>query len=346
MRKRLFSILQYIIFMGGGMLLVWWQLKSMTATEKTEFNNAISNANYWLLIPIILMSLLSHLSRAMRWKLLMEPLGFKPKLKNVFAVTMIGYLVNSAIPRLGEIIKCSFLSRYEKLQVDKLVGTIIIERTFDVLCYIVFILLTVLIQVDIIGSVVKSKLRLITASNGFPVWGKLLLVVFMVILIIIFIKYLFKKHPHNKIILKINNFLKGMGEGFRSIKNLRHIKAFVLHTLFIWAMYLLQIYIGFSAMEGTANLSLKAACSVLSLATLAMIATPGGIGSFPIFVMETLLIYKVDSHHGLAFGWLIWGVSTGIVLIAGLLSLVLIPYLNRKKNEISSIHPREDILSG
>jgi uncharacterized protein (TIRG00374 family) len=89
------------------------------------------------------MSLLSHLSRAMRWKCSWKPLNYTPRLKNVFAVTLIGYLVNAVIPRLGEIIKCSFLSRYEHIKVDKLVGTIIVERAFDVICYIIFIAITV-----------------------------------------------------------------------------------------------------------------------------------------------------------------------------------------------------------
>ena len=337
MRKRLFSIIQYLIFLGGGIFLVWWQLKSMTSEDKTEFYHALTHANYWLIIPIITMSLLSHLSRSMRWKLLMEPLGYRPRLKNVFAVTMVGYLVNSAIPRLGEIIKCTFLARYEKLKTDKLVGTIIVERTFDVLCYIIFIAITVLIQIDTIGGMVSSKLKIITASTGFPLWAKVLIFCAIFIMLLLFIKFLFKKFPGNRIISKINSFLKGILEGFRSIRNLKHRKAFILHTLFIWLMYLLQIYVGFSAMEGTIHLSLKAACSVLTLATLAMIATPGGIGSFPFFVMQTLVVYSIPASLGKAFGWLIWGVSTGIIIIAGLLALLLLPYLNRKKHEISSV---------
>ena len=138
MRKRLFSILQYIIFLGGGIFLVWWQLKSMTAEQKTAFIAALSHANYWLLFPVILGIFLSHFSRAMRWKLMMEPLGYNPALKNVFAVTMIGYFANAAVPRLGEILKCTFLAKYENLKVDKLVGIIIIERAFDFFCYLVF----------------------------------------------------------------------------------------------------------------------------------------------------------------------------------------------------------------
>ena len=116
-------------------------------------------------------------------------------------------------------------------------------------------------------------------------------------------------------------------------------KLFIAHTVFIWTMYLLQIYIGFSAMDGTSHLGIKAACSVLTLATLAMIATPGGIGSFPIFVMETLLIYNITKPLGEAFGWLLWGVSTSIIIVAGLIALILLPLINKRKYEVSSGDP-------
>jgi len=344
MRKRLFSILQYVIFLGGGIFLVWWQLKSMTAEQKTAFAAAFSHANYWLLFPVIIAIFLGHISRAMRWKLMMDPLGYNPALKNVFAVTMIGYFANAAIPRLGEILKCTFLARYEHLKVDKLVGTIIVERAFDFFCYLIFICITVLIQIDLIGEYVKEQLKLIAISPGFPIWGKLLIIVFAIVGMLYLLKLLFKKFPESKIIVKLNNFLNGLAEGFKSIINLKKRRAFLMHTAFIWTMYLLEIYMGFYAMEGTAHLSIKAAFSVLSLATLAMIITPGGIGSFPIFVMETLLIYKISSTLGIAFGWLMWGIFTGIIIVAGLLALLLLPYMNKNKinHEISSTDPIQD----
>jgi len=98
------------------------------------------------------------------------------------------------------------------------------------------------------------------------------------------------------------------------------------------------VYLGFWGMEATADLSIKAAFSVLTLTTLSMIVTPGGIGSFPIFVMQTLLIYGIDAPVGKAFGWIMWGVSTSLIIIIGLICLLLIPYLNKDKNEINSIH--------
>lgn len=333
MRKRIFSIIQYVIFLGAGIFLVWWQLKSMTAAEKTEFYAAFSNTNYWLMVPVLFMSLLSHLSRSMRWKLMMEPLNYHPSLKNVFAVTMVGYLANSAIPRLGEVLKCSLLARYEKLKVDKLFGIILVERTFDFFCYLVFIGITVLLQINLIGAYVSSKVTAMASSQGLPIWAKLLMVIVLLVSLIYILRFLAKKFPHNKVFVKVNTFMKGVGDGFKTIKNLQKRTQFLAHTFVIWALYLLQIYVGFSAMEGTAGLDLKAAFAVLALATLAMIATPGGIGSFPIFVMETLLIYSISSPVGKAFGWLIWGANTAIIIVAGLAALLLLPYFNKQQKQ-------------
>jgi len=343
MRKRLFSILQYVLFLGGGLFLVWWQLKEMTPEDTKEFYNAFTYANYWLIIPIVIMCLASHLSRSMRWKLLMEQLGYEPKLKNVFSVTIIGYLANAAVPRLGEILKCTFLSKYERLKVDKLVGTILIERTFDVICYLLFIGITILIQIDVVGDFVKEKFRAFGASSGLPVWVKLLIVVGIITALILLLKFFLRRFPNSRLLIKIKNFFSGITEGFKTIQNLKKRKLFVAHTLFIWAMYLLQIYIGFQAMSGTSHLDIKAACSVLTLATLAMIITPGGIGSFPLFVMETLIIYNIASPVGKAFGWLIWGVSSGIIIVAGVICLVILPYINRKKNEISPEYTEQNL---
>lgn len=330
--------MQYVLFLGAGIFLIWWQFKDMSARDRADFYSSFQKANYWLIIPIVFMSLLSHLIRAMRWKYLMEPLGFKPALKNVFAVTMIGYLANSAIPRLGEILKCSFLARYEKLKFDQLVGTIILERTFDLFCFILFIAITIIIQVDVVGSYVQSRLVDLGTSSGIPLWVKVLAVIFICVTIVYGIKLLFKKYPQSKIFSKINAFIKGIIEGFKIIRHLKKKKLFLISTLAIWVLYLLQVYIGFSAMQGTSHLTIKAACAVLTLASLAMIASPGGIGWFPFFVMETLVIYGISEPLGYSFGWLIWGVSTGIIVIVGLASLLLIPYLNKNSNEISQQH--------
>ena len=336
---KILSALKYVIFLGAGLFLIWWQLHEMTPEQEASFRDALRNADYILIIPVVIMNLLSHLSRSMRWKLLMEPLDYRPKLKNVFAVTMVGYLANGAVNRLGEVLKCTFLAKYEHLKADQLIGTILIERAFDLICYLIFIVITVLIQLDVLGAYTANTLRNLAHGGGRPLWGKLLILAAIIFLIVFIAKKIFAHYPHTKPIIKIKNFFTGIGTGFATIKSLRHRKLFLLHTLFIWSMYLLQIYLAFKAMDATAHLGIKAACTVLSLSTLAMILTPGGIGSFPIFVANTLLFYNIAITHGAALGWLIWGVSTAIVIIAGMLSLVLLPYLNKNTNALHTGHP-------
>jgi uncharacterized protein (TIRG00374 family) len=329
MKKKISQLLQYVIFLGGGIFLVWWQLKSMSLEEKSEFYSAIKNANFWILIPISIMSIMSHISRSMRWKMLMEPLDFHPKLRNVFMVTMVGYLANAAIPRLGELLKCTFLARYEKLKLDKLVGTIILERSFDLVCYALFIAITILIQLKIIGSFATEKLNRLFKGNPTLTFLKLGLFIVAIILFGFVIRWIIKKNPQNKLINKINLIIKGIFEGLSTIKHMKKKRTFLMHTIFIWCMYLGQIYLGFWGLDSTASLGIGAACSVLSLATLSMIVTPGGIGSFPIFVMQTLMIYGLTSAQGKAFGWLMWSASTGLIVLVGFVSLLLLPVLNK-----------------
>src|SRR5690606_2150713 len=112
-------------------------IKDVNQEQWNNIKLAVANARLWLFIPVILLLILSHLSRALRWKILMEPLGYKPSTFNTFSAVMIGYLVNAGVPRLGEVVKCTLLSRYENVRADKLIGTIVVERAFDALCLLI-----------------------------------------------------------------------------------------------------------------------------------------------------------------------------------------------------------------
>ncbi|MEO6455106.1 MAG: lysylphosphatidylglycerol synthase transmembrane domain-containing protein [Ginsengibacter sp.] len=331
MEKKFYTILKYIFFLGIGLFLVWWQFNKMTPLQREQFSESLRNANYWLILPVIILSVLSHISRAVRWRILIEPMGYKPSVKNTFYSVMSGYVANTFVPRAGEILKCSLLSRYEKIPANKLIGTILIERAFDFICYLVLILLTALIQLNKVSDFVKQKLAGMSGNNNrFPVWLKFVTIIFIITILIFFLKWLFKKFAHHRHIISIRGFHIGFREGLNSIRHLKNRGWFLAHTLFIWSMYLMQIYVGFSALSATAHLGIREACSVLSLATLGMIVSPGGIGAFPLAVQEVLLIYDVDN---VSFGWMIWGVSTAIIIVVGILSFVLLLYKNKKSDE-------------
>lgn len=310
---------------------MWWQLSKMTPLQRIQFQDSLQTANYFVLIPIVIMSLLSHLSRAMRWKILIEPMGYHPSTVNAFYATLCGYFANTFIPRAGEVLRCTLLGRYEKIPVTKLIGTILIERFFDLFCYLILIIFSILIQLDTVSNFVKRKFLEISGQESvIPLWVKLMAGLFFIYLINLIIRWLFKKHANHRHIIRLKGIHIGLKEGFSSIRHLKKRTSFIVHTFFIWSMYLLQIYVGFYALSSTSDLGITAAFSVLSLATLAMIVAPGGIGAFPVAVQQVLLIYKIDN---ISFGWLMWGATTGIVIVAGFISFVLFFYNNRTKNE-------------
>src|SRR4051812_3313464 len=140
MNKKILSYLQYVFFLALAIFLVWWSIRKIPAEGWVTIRHSLANANYWLILPVMISLLLSHYSRARRWKILMEPLGYKPRMANTYLAVLIGYFANLAVPRLGEVLKCTILARYEKVPADKLVGTIVAERAFDVLCLGVVIL--------------------------------------------------------------------------------------------------------------------------------------------------------------------------------------------------------------
>src|SRR5688572_5148161 len=141
MKKSFLTIIQYLFFISLGVFFVWLSVKDIEYAQWLQIKDSIRRARHWIVVPVIIMLLVSHYSRALRWKILMEPLGYKPSTFNTFATVMIGYLVNAGVPRLGEVVKCTLLSRYEKIRADKLIGTIVMERAVDVVCLlIVFVL--------------------------------------------------------------------------------------------------------------------------------------------------------------------------------------------------------------
>lgn len=332
MKKKIFTILKYVFFLALGFFLVWWQFDKMTAVQKAEFSESLKRANYWLIIPVVIMAIFSHISRSVRWKILIEPMGYHPSTTNTFYSVMVGYLANTFLPRVGEILKCSLLSKYEKIPMNKLIGTILIERLFDFLCYFILIAITILIQIRYVSDFVKEKFSEIfsSGSSRFPIWLKLSVAALLVVILIGVVRWIFRKYAHHRYIISIKGFHIGFKEGIYSIKNLKNRGWFLAHTVFIWSLYLLQIYVGFFALPDTAHLGITQACSVLSLATLAMIVSPGGIGAFPLAVQEVLLIYNVDN---ISFGWIMWGTSTAIIIVLGLISLLLLMHKNKKLHE-------------
>ena len=312
-----------------GILLIWWSLHQIPPQEWDKFTKALAKSKFWLILPIFFILGLSHFIRALRWRLIMEPLGYKPSIMNTFLAVLIGYLANLAIPRLGEVLKCTLLAKYEKVPAEKIVGTIVAERAFDVISLGIVFLLALTLQFNVIEAgwqQLQSSNNATTHSNNnlFIILG---IVAFLVIVALILFFTL--KDKFESILNPIKKIIKGIWEGVISATKLKKHNLFFFYSFSIWFLYLLATYIGLYGTEGTAS-SFSTAISCLAYASIGMIITPGGIGAYAYFMAKVLELNGIEYTLGLANGTLQWFSQVIIVIVLGGIALVVLPFINKQ----------------
>ena len=217
------KLVKITFFFLIGILLIWWSLQQIPPAEWGKFKLSLAHSRFWIIVPVFLLLAFSHLLRALRWRLLMEPLGYQPSIMNTYLAVLIGYLANLAIPRLGEVLKCTLLSKYEKVPADKIVGTIVAERAFDVFCLGLVFLLALTLQFNVIES---GWHQLNTASlgrNANPNHLKpLILIVTGVFTALIILFFLFRQKL-TKLIESLKNIFWGVWSGMMSATKLKKL---------------------------------------------------------------------------------------------------------------------------
>lgn len=337
MNKRLRTIFQYLFFLGLGIFLVWWSINDLTQDDKSQIKEALRNARYWLILPVFVILFSSHLVRALRWRLLMQSLGYHPSVANAFFAVMIGYLTNHAVPRLGEVVKCTMLARYEKIPVDKLIGTIILERLIDAITLLLVFGITLIIQPDIYSDLTEAIFNSSPQPGHKTISSTLVLLIVIAIIILLITVWMIKK---KKSFADLGELFKKIGrriwEGISAIQHLKKRKQFIFLTVMLWTLYLAGGYLGFLAFRETEQYGIREAFAILSAGSIGMVVTPGGIGAYSYLVEKTMIIYGLNSGIATAFGLILWVAQTSVILIGGLISFVLMPWHNKRKTSEKS----------
>lgn len=331
LRKRIILLLQLLVFLGLGVFLVWWMAKGIDANGWKQIRASLAKARFELFLPVLALLIFSHYIRALRWKLLMQPLGYSPRTFNVFNAVMVGYMANLAFPRLGEVLKCTLLARYEKVGPDKLIGTIVAERAVDLVCLLTIFGITLLVQIDTVGGYAANLLR--SAVTGANEQVSLLRILFFTVAIMaIFFGswWLFRRYRSMKVVQKIGAMLMGICSGLISIRYIKNRWIFIGQSVLIWVLYYASTRIGFYALNEMSQLGYKEALSVLSFGSIGMIVTQGGLGAYQYAVQETMVLYEIPRVLGFTFGWILWIAQTGVILLGGIFSLLVLPLTNQK----------------
>jgi glycosyltransferase 2 family protein len=340
-QKILVDGLKTIFFLGIGILLIWLVVRNLTEKDKTEIFHSFSQANYGVILLIMLLGIFSHVSRAIRWQIMIEPLGHKPGFLNTLMAVLVGYLANLAVPRIGEITRCGVLKRYEKLPLDSVFGTVVVERIMDTILLMIVSVITIVWQFDVLSAKLEEAYNTYVGPaknpDAFPI-KTIIIISFFTVLTALFL--LRKSILKTKLAIKLIAVLKGFSVGLKTITKLKKPYLFVFHSILIWVIYFLGIYVGFKALPETNALGIGASFAILFFGTFAFILVQGGIGAYQIIVQNTLVIYGISANLGYALGWIIWSSQTIAIILGGLLSLILLPILNKNKHGLSTGHTK------
>ena len=319
MSKKLKSYIKILLPISIGIFCIFFSFRNIGFTDFTKYFYEI---NYlWVFVGIFL-GALSHISRSYRWKYLIEPLGYKLGFINSVLAVFSAYLINYTIPRAGDIARATMISKYEKIPLDKTLGTIVAERAVDVICILTIIATGLIFEFNRISE------KLISLIENTEI-SVVIIYVGVIILILFVSNRVLRKSKYYKSIL---NFFSGIIEGLTIIFKMEKRVPFILHSIFIWLMYILMFWATSMAFFELHEVAFYQFMISFTLAAISIMLSNGGIGIYPLAVEESLGWYGVQSTTGLAFGWVSWLSQTMMVIIFGGLSLFILPFINRNKS--------------
>lgn len=327
MRLTLGDIFKVSLFAGIGFFLLWYVVQGLSAADKEQVILALQQANYGVIGVSVVITLLSHLLRAMRWQLLLTPVSHTPPLATTFAAVMVAYLANLLVPRLGEISRCGVLYQKENIPIQKSIGTVITERITDTLTLLLCGLLLLAFEYEKILQLVQKNIHLPHLNVKLIGVLIVLFIVAVIGVVKLVVRYKTQLLQH-KFISKIVTALVGVKQGVLSITQVKSKQYYLLLSVLIWFCYGLTVYINFFCLAQTSHLQPVHALAVLVLGAFGFIVVQGGIGAYQLIVMEVLALYGLSKANGYALGWINWTAQTVAIVVVGIIALI---YLSKTK---------------
>lgn len=359
--KRIWTATRYYIFLAIGLLLLYLVFKDV---DLVWMWNEISHADMrWLAISFV-SGVLAMWSRAWRWRIVLEPLGYKPSMRNSFNGVAIGYLANIGLPRMGEVIRCTMLNQTEKIPVTQLIGTVILERVIDLMILLSLISVVIFTQFERFGDFFKNDVfgnkldGVISVIDQLGIW---LYIIILAVLItgFLLIRWIFHRFAENSLIKKIHTLLAGIGDGLATLFKMKKKGAFLFHTAFIWVNYFLMTWVCVFAYAPTAALKAFDGLFLMVVGGLGMTApVQGGFGAFHYLVEKALLLYNIgpsispisgeELRPGLVFATIVHSTQFMVVVSAGIFALISMTLQRKKsgKNATTGSHHKEDPIAG
>lgn len=332
-KKNIIQVLKILIPVSLGVFLVVKIYNSLSIEQKDALFDAFREANYFWVVLSFFMGVLSHWIRGYRWKFQLEAMGYTPSTTNNFLAVMIGYVTNLVLPRVGEVSRAAAVSKYEKVPFQKSFGSILSERALDMIILLIITITTILLQFTLLEDFANDLGGKAMDKLNSPV---LWILGGLALLCIPLFFYIIRRYRHLGFIAKIANLVDGLLEGLRSIFKMKKRGAYLLATVGIWLLYVGMFWVNFLALEQTADLSVNAVFAGFVLGSFAIVLIPGGIGAFPVGIMQALILYGIAEEIGFALGNLIWFSQTAMIVLVGGFSLLYMPIYNKRRVHVAT----------
>ena len=302
----------------------------------------------WIGMTLLAFSI-SNWSRAIRWNMLIHPLGYQPKTLNAFFAVNISYFTNLWMSRAGEVVRASALAKAEGISVSRVMGTVVVDRILDMVTLAIIVGFSFLVQYDLLWQWLDQNMG--SGDGSFRLFQHPVfigLMAFGVLSMVLF--YVFrKKIAQLPLINKVWHIVEKFAEGLKTIKKIKNLPVFIFHSINIWVMYYFMTLLAFYAFAPTADLTPMAALTVFVFGTFGIvIPSPGGMGTYHFLATSALLLYGIKGEDGFAFANIVFfTIQIFYNVVAGILSIFFLNQLNKKQHPLSTedlLEPDTDIV--
>lgn len=305
--------------------ILWWMYRGIRWEELVD---ALSHQMSWTWMLLSMpFGVLAQVLRAMRWRQVLAPAGERPRLSTCTHAVFLSYASSLVVPRVGEVLRCGVLKRYEGTNFSCCVGTVVTERIIDTLLILLLSFLTFLTQIPVFLTFFQhTGVSLGGLLGSFSLTGWLVTAA-CGLLAVLFVLLLVKKSP-------LRGKFEGVWNGLLSVRDVEQPLLFVLYSVGIWVSYYLHFYLTFFCFDFTSGLGPLAALVAFVVGTFAvLVPTPNGAGSWHFAVKTVLVLYGVEQTAAAVFVLIVHTLQTLLVALLGVWSATALALKKEKRKE-------------
>lgn len=309
----------------GGFILVW-------VYRNFDFSRVghvlLHEMNYWWILVSLVFGVFSHIFRGWRWKQTLEPLDAYPKSSNCVNAIFISYAANLVLPRVGEVSRCTILSKYDGVSFSKSLGTVVTERIIDSIMVLVITGTTFFLQLGIFKSFFLKTGTSLDSIEAMFLSPEFYIIVLCVVGVSVL---LYKLMRLLSFFEKVKGIVLNVWEGILTLKHVKNKPLFILYTFLIWFCYFMEFYLTFFCFDFSSNLSLMAGLVLFAAGSVAVVVpTPNGAGPWHFAIISMMVLYGVNPADAGIFALIKHGIQTLLLILLGVYGLVALPFTNKK----------------